>query len=218
MHIQQHIVFDFDGTIADTIDFALNTFNSVAAEFDLPELAEEDRKNVKEKGIREMLNLHKISKLKLTHILLRVKNEMGQSITEMKPIEGMETALRALKELGFSLGILTSNSQENVKEFLAVHNLSDLFDFIYSEKSLFGKSVVIKRMLKQEKIDKNSIIYVGDETRDIEACQKAGIPIIAVTWGLNGKQALNDAKPDRIAEKPGELLDFAGEMLTSHNR
>lgn len=213
MATQQHIVFDFDGTIADTIDFALNTFNTVAAAFDLPELSEEDRRSVKEKGIKEMLNFHKISKLKLTQIMLRIKKEMGRSITQMKPIDGMEVALKEMKSSGFKLGILTSNSKENVNEFLAVHELSGLFDFIYSEKSLFGKSVVIKRMLTQEKIDINSIVYVGDETRDIEACQKAGIPIIAVTWGLNGKQALANAKPDGIAEEPGELVVFLRGIL-----
>ena len=208
-----HIVFDFDGTIADTIDFALNAFNRVAADFNLPVMGEEDRKAIKEKGFREILKVYKVSKLQLPQIILRVRKEMSHSIAQMNPIAGMAEALQELNAAGYRLGILTSNSPENVGEFLTAHGLADLFDFIYSEKSLFGKSTVIKHLLKQEKIAKNSMVYVGDETRDVEASHKAGIPVIAVTWGLNGKQTLADSKPDRLAERPDELLEFVGEIM-----
>jgi len=46
--------------------------------------------------------------------------------------------------------------------------LDDVFDFIYSGKTLFGKKV-INNLLKQEKLNPKAAIYVGDETRDIAA-------------------------------------------------
>lgn len=54
-------------------------------------------------------------------------------------------------------------------------------------------------------------MYVGDEVRDIEACQKVGIKIAAVTWGLNTKEALERYHPDSLIDKPQQLLDLVNE-------
>ncbi|MBK7733406.1 MAG: HAD hydrolase-like protein [Bacteroidales bacterium] len=45
-------------------------------------------------------------------------------------------------------------------------------------------------MMIREQLHAERIVYVGDETRDIEACQAAGIPVIAVSWGLNRRELL----------------------------
>jgi phosphoglycolate phosphatase len=49
------------------------------------------------------------------------------------------------------------------------------------------------------------VIYVGDETRDVEACKKVGIKIIGVTWGLHTPKALKKAGADYIINKPDEF-------------
>ena len=51
----------------------------------------------------------------------------------------------------------------------------------------------------------DEIIYVGDEMRDIEASKKVGIPVIAVSWGLNKREALESFKPDQMAHSPKDL-------------
>jgi phosphoglycolate phosphatase len=89
--------------------------------------------------------------------------------------------------------------------FLDINNLSDLFDFVYSGKSLFGKEKVIRRMLIHENLSADRVVYVGDETRDIEASKHAGIPVVAVSWGLNSRAALASLSPDQIADDPHEL-------------
>ncbi|HEU4679284.1 MAG TPA: HAD hydrolase-like protein, partial [Terrimicrobiaceae bacterium] len=50
------------------------------------------------------------------------------------------------------------------------------------------------------------ILFVGDETRDIEACQKVGVRIVAVTWGYNSRRSLVAMKPDFIFDDPKELV------------
>jgi phosphoglycolate phosphatase-like HAD superfamily hydrolase len=103
------------------------------------------------------------------------------------------------------MGILTSNSVSNVSKFADINNLSGLFDFIYSGRSLFGKEKVIRRMLIHENLSVDRVIYVGDETRDIEASKKAGIPVVAVSWGLHRREVLAAMSPDQIADDPEEL-------------
>jgi HAD-hyrolase-like len=52
------------------------------------------------------------------------------------------------------------------------------------------------------------ILFVGDETRDIEACQKVGIRIAAVTWGYNSRRSLVAMKPDFVFDDPQELVSL----------
>ncbi len=51
------------------------------------------------------------------------------------------------------------------------------------------------------------MLFVGDETRDVEAAHKAGIPIAAVTWGYNSRRSLDGMKPGRIYDRPADLLE-----------
>lgn len=78
--------------------------------------------------------------------------------------------------------------------------------FVYSGQNIFGKDKVINRLLKEQEINKALAVYIGDETRDVEAAQKLGMKVIAVTWGFNSKKVLQTLNPDAIVEKPQDLI------------
>lgn len=212
----KYIIFDFDGTIADTIDLAMHIFNKVAKEFNCEPIKEKDRDLIRSKRPQELLKSFGVTRLQLTSIILRIRKEMSYAIPNMKIVTGINNALREINNSEFRLGILTSNSKDNVKAFLENNDLIDIFDFIYSEKNFFGKKKIINRMLNHEQISKKNVIYVGDETRDIEASKKAGIPVIAVTWGLNDREILAMAQPDQIVDSPDDLLACIKQILNDH--
>ena len=80
------------------------------------------------------------------------------------------------------------------------------FDFIYSGVTIFGKTTIINNALKQNNLSSQQVIYVGDETRDIEASKKANIKVIAVAWGFNSHEVLAKQNPDFLIHQPMELL------------
>ncbi len=207
MSDSNYIIFDFDGTIADTLDMALVIYNRIAPEYNTIHAGEKERELIRTKKPQELLKTYGISSLKLLTMLLRIRKELKRHISEVKPVSGMEAALREIRNAGYKLGILTSNSLENVREFLEINNLSSLFDFIHSGKSLLGKEKVIRKLLIHEQLSSDRVVYVGDETRDIEACRAAKIPVIAVSWGLNSRDLLASHSPDQIADKPEELIE-----------
>ena len=81
-----------------------------------------------------------------------------------------------------------------------------MFDFIYSGVTIFGKTTIINNVLRQKHFQPESVIYVGDETRDIESAKKANIKVIAVSWGFNSPEALSKQNPDFLIHHPHELL------------
>lgn len=201
------IIFDFDGTIADSFEAVLKISNQLAAEFGYPKAQPEDISRLKNLSSREVVRQSKVSPFKLPFLLRRLRCELNREIHRLKPIPGMKSALLMLKQQGNQLGIVTSNSCENVAAFLQAQELSEAFDFIGSGLALFGKGRVIQRILKQNNLNPADVIYVGDETRDIEAARKIGIRVIAVSWGFNSSQVLAAEKPDFLIHEPEELLE-----------
>ncbi|MGM3305849.1 HAD-IA family hydrolase [Anabaena sp. WFMT] len=204
---QKVIIFDFDGTIADTVDALVTIANRLALEFGYIQITPDELALLRNLTSREIIRYSGISVLKIPFLLKKVKGELKNKIKEFHPIPGIPEALIELKNEGYQLGVITSNSQENVTEFLKCNDLDYLFEFIHSGVTIFGKTTIINNVLRQRQIKAQSVIYVGDETRDIEASKKANIKVIAVTWGFNSAEALAKEHPNFLIDHPGELLE-----------
>ena len=204
---QKVIIFDFDGTIADTVDALVTIANRLAVDFGYIQITPEELARLRTFSSREIIKYSGISLFKIPFLLKTIKGELKQKIQELKPIPGIQDTLIELHKEGYRLGIITSNSQENVTAFLRNHELAYLFDFIYSGVTIFGKTTIINNVLKQKQLTTQAVIYVGDETRDIEASKKANIKVIAVAWGFNSPEALAKQNPDFLINHPSELLE-----------
>jgi phosphoglycolate phosphatase len=204
---QKVIIFDFDGTIADTVEALVSIANRLAIEFDYIQITANELTLLRNLTSREIIRYSGVSLLKIPFLVKKVKSELKNKITELEPISGVKEALIELNQQGYSLGVITSNSHENVTEFLKFHNLNYLFEFIYSGVTIFGKTTIINNVLRQKQLKPQTVIYVGDETRDIEAAKKANIKVIAVSWGFNSPEALAKQNPDFLIHHPSELLD-----------
>jgi len=205
---QKVIIFDFDGTIADTVDALVNIANSLAVEFSFAPITPEEFLLLKNLTSREIFKYSGIPLFKIPFLLKKVKKELKNKIPELKPIPGIPEALLELKENGSRLGIITSNSKGNVQEFLKINNLDNFFEFVHTGVTIFGKTTIINNVLKQRQIKTQEVIYVGDETRDIEASKKAQIRICSVTWGFNSEEALTKENPDFLIHHPRELVEL----------
>ncbi|MBI1242792.1 HAD-IA family hydrolase [Umezakia ovalisporum] len=204
---QKVIIFDFDGTIADTVDALVSIANRLALEFGYIQITPDQLALLRNFTSREIIKYSGISLFKIPFLLKKVKGELKHKIREFKPIPGISAALMELQNEGYRLGIITSNSEDNVTDFLKNNELDQLFDFIYSGVTIFGKTTIINNVLRQKQLKTQEVIYVGDETRDIEASKKANIKVIAVTWGFNSPEALAKQNPDFLINQPTELLE-----------
>lgn len=204
---QKVVIFDFDGTIADTVDALISIANRLAKEFGYVQITPEELALLRNLTSREIINYSGISVFKIPFLVKKVKGELKSKIPELKPIPGMKEALINLKNAGHRLGIITSNSKDNVTEFLRINELDNLFEFIYSGITIFGKTTIINNLLKQKQLKPEEVIYVGDETRDIEASKKANIKVVAVSWGFNSPEVLAKQNPNYLIHHPSELLD-----------
>ena len=201
------IIFDFDGTLADTIDILLSITNRLSAEFGFKSATKEELAQLSNLNSWQILQYSGISIFKFPLLIRRLKAELHSEVPNIQLFPGIKEVLLELKQRGFQLGIITSNSRENVWTSLEKNGLQDTFTFIYSG-STFGKHKVINKWLRRENINPEEVVYVGDEIRDIDAAKKTGIKVIAVGWGFNSQEALAAQNPNFLIKSPQELIEI----------
>ncbi len=198
------ILFDFDGTIADTFQISVEITNQLAAEYGYKIVQTNEIAEIRNMPSKEILKRLGISLFKLPFLARRFRQELNKKFYDVHPHKGIKDALIELKKCGHRFGIITSNSQVNVASFLNKNDIN-LFDFTYSGSSIFGKDRTISKCLKDNKITRDDAVYVGDEVRDIDASRKARIKVIAAGWGYNTPDVLLQHKPDALVMQPSEL-------------
>ena len=206
------ILFDFDGTLADTLTAIVKISNSLAEEFGYQPTSTEKLEQIRHLSSREIIKQSGISRFKIPFLLKKVQKGLREDIKSLTPIPGIIDVLNDLKSEGYQLGILTSNSADNVNLFLENNSWVKLFDFVDSGSPILGKEKVIRKFLKKHNLNPADVIYVGDETRDIEAAKKNNIQVVAVSWGFNYKEVLAQYKPDFLIDEPQDLSEVVSNL------
>lgn len=204
------IVFDFDGTLADTYDAFVEIANRLSGEFGYKPVDEKEQETLKHLSAKDLIKQSEISLFKIPFVLKRLKAELNHKIKDLEPIKHIPSCVKELKSQGYTLGIITSNDEENVVSFLSNHKLDQFFDFIYAGSTLFGKHKIIKKLLKEKQLLPHEVMYIGDETRDIHSAKKSRVQCVGVTWGFNSSQALAQQDPDFLINNPYELITILG--------
>ncbi|VXD17826.1 Phosphoglycolate phosphatase [Planktothrix serta PCC 8927] len=204
--MNQIIIFDFDGTLADTLDAVVRITNRLSGEFGYLPTNPETLGQIQNLSSWQIIQQSGISVFKLPFFLKRVLSELHQDVELIHLFPTIPEILRQLQEQNYTLYIITSNSKINVSTILSRYDLVNTFKNIYSGISLFGKYKIINQLLAQEKIEPQQAIYIGDETRDINAAKQSKIKSIAVSWGYNSAEILAQHHPDALIAHPSELI------------
>ncbi len=199
------VIFDFDGTVADTFRAGFEILNELAEEYGYRPLREEDIEGARDFSTRGLMRHLGVSTRKLPAISRQGVKRLRGRIQSIQPLPDVADMLRELVARGFRLGIVTSNSEENVGIFARNHGL-EVFEFVRSSSRLMGKGREIKQAMRAHGFGIGDALYVGDETRDIEACRGIGMRCAAVTWGYNSRRALEEQGPYAMVESPAQLL------------
>jgi len=202
------LIFDFDGTLADTLAFTINSALEISREL---KLKNSEKINIEKFRSMDSVDFFKelhISNLKLLYFLFKYQRKLTVEIENTRTFMNLPEVLKTLKEKGVKIGIVTSNSKKNVKLFLKNNDL-EIFDFIYASPiNYFQKNKTLRAAVEKYGLNKEGVIYVGDEVRDINAAKSAGMNVASVTWGYNFESVLSSYKPNFIINRPEDLLNL----------
>lgn len=200
---KQVIIFDFDGTIADTFPIFAEFVRSEGLD-----ISPEETEGLRNLSMRDVIAKLRIPGWKIPFLTSKFHGYFHDKLANVPLFEGIPDVVRELHGNGCVLGIVTSNSRLNVENLLNRDGIRDCFEIIHSERSLFGKARPLRKIMRRLQVEPQTVWYVGDEVRDVEAARGAGMRSMAVSWGFNSELALRGAHPYRIATSPKDLPDL----------
>jgi len=210
------VVFDFDGTIAETGVAIIDFFNiEIVPHFGCPPLTYDDLDQLRELNIVEKMEYIKIPIIKLPSLIRRSRKKFRHSLTNIGFVDGLDEQFALIQNGGYRLAIISSNRKKNIKDALARHNIS-VFETIFCDKgrSLFVKHKTIKKFLKTKNIPTSQMVYIGDEGRDVTACKRVNVPVLGISWGWDSHKRLrNVAEESEIVDTPSDLFPRIQEIL-----
>jgi phosphoglycolate phosphatase len=196
------IIFDFDGTIVDSFDFVV-TFLAEGA--NKPPLSDRQKRELRNLSMTAIARRLGYSWWRLPLTFIKGRRKMSGSIKQLQPFDGMPAVIARLHAGGHRLFIVSSNSVQNIHDFLRHHGLQAYFSEITGGVGMFGKAGALRRLLKKHRLKTGQAIYIGDELRDVEAAQSINLPVIAVMWGFAKPEDLTALRPTGQARTPAEL-------------
>jgi phosphoglycolate phosphatase-like HAD superfamily hydrolase len=201
------VIFDFDGTVADSFGESLLAYNRLAPRLRLRTVKETEIPMFRRMGAGQLMQALGIPMWKLPRLMIALRADLQDHFHSVRPVPHIAEALRSLHEAGCHLAMVTSNSEDNVRNFLERHGI-ECFDTIVAGTSIFGKATRLRRLVKTAQADRATSIYIGDTVPDVRAAREAGTLAMAVTWGFSDRAPL-------AAEAPDALLDTASDLATT---
>ncbi|GAB0149701.1 HAD family hydrolase [Marichromatium sp. PS1] len=200
------LCFDFDGTLVDSTEAALEALARVGPAFGCDGLDRAAVERLRGLHAREIVQTLGIPAYRVPGFVARMRREMRAGLLATPPVPGWTEALEALAARGLRLGVLSSNASESLAAYLARYPLPHL-DFVVGGAALFGKSRALRRLAARERLRPARMLYVGDELRDLEAARAAGTGFVAVGWGYTDPTRLHAAGAGAPLSSPHELLE-----------
>ena len=215
MENEKWIIFDFDGTISETTDALVMFWNEhLAKKYKLRTLNSDALNDLRDMTAIEKIAYFEIPFYKLPFVVNSARKSFPKHMDNFAVYSGLKTVCEKFIEKGCKLAIVSSNREENIRKYLS-KNKFELFSEIFCDRghSLFVKHKTIKRFLREHDISPENAVYVGDESRDVVACKKAGIEIVSVTWGWDSRDVLELVNSTHLANNSDELYKKIVEIL-----
>jgi phosphoglycolate phosphatase len=210
------VIFDFDGTLGDSLPWFRLVVNGVADKFRFRPVHEHETETLRGMSASELMAHLKIPKWKLPMIAAHVHRLMQRDIHQVPLFEGVDRMLHALSRAGMALAVVSSNSESNIRRVLGP--CAALFGHYACGAAIFGKHERFRTVVRQSGVRPCDVICIGDEIRDYEAATREGLSFGAVTWGYTRPDTLAALSPKFMFTSVNEVLDkLAPDALVPRN-
>ncbi|HST58483.1 MAG TPA: HAD hydrolase-like protein [Longimicrobium sp.] len=198
-------IFDFDGTLADSLGWFMGAMNECADRFGFRRVEPHEMETLRGYDTRQIIAHLRAPAWKMPLIARHMRSRMKADIGGIALFAGVDRLLDALTAAGVRIAIVTSNAEENVRRVLGPRNAARVQHFECGA-SILGKQPRMRKVLRAAGIPAAQAISIGDEIRDLHASRAAGIPFGAVGWGFTTLEALRAQAPDAVFETMDEMI------------
>jgi phosphoglycolate phosphatase len=193
----QLVIFDFDGTLADSFPWFLGVFNTIADRYRFTRVEAHEGAALRGLSARQIIQHLGVPRWKLPLIARHARSLAKRDRAQIVLFAGVDQMLQQLQTAGITLAVVSTNSEETVRHVLGPANAARI-TYYGCGASMFGKRTHFRRILKRSGVRPQDALCIGDEIRDIDAATNEGIPFGAVAWGYTHIDALTAHAPAEV--------------------
>ncbi|GGM24372.1 HAD-IA family hydrolase [Pseudomonas asuensis] len=209
------LVFDWDGTLCDSIGRIVEVMQSAAADLGVPVRSDQSIKSIIGLGLPEAIqtlypemtqkDIERFRQCYSDHFIMREQ--------EPSPFfSGVAEGLAAFRRKGYRLAVATGKSRRGLDRVLAAKGLIDFFDVTRCADETASKPdpLMLNEILAHCDVHPSKALMIGDAPFDLEMARRAQIASVAVSYGAQSIEVLRDYEPTLVIDRFEELRVWLG--------
>lgn len=198
------LVFDWDGTLVDSIGKIVNSLQHASREGIGAEISEQHARSVIGLGLDEAVSaLHpELDKQQHAEDLLRIADAYRQHYIYDNDIpapmfDGVANMLNKLREEGYTLAVATGKSRKGLDHTLKEHDMVDMFSITRTPTEARSKPdpLMLNEIIHETGFSATQTLMIGDSEHDLSMAKNANVASIAVTHGVHNRDTLEKLEP-----------------------
>lgn len=220
----KNLIFDFDGTLADSRKLVVHAMRAGFAKAGLPQPADELTLSIMgiplEIGVKQILPQHLSAadqRDAYDDIVRGFRHYYLSHHEDLELYPNVKATLTALKQSGHRLFVASSKSRDALKEELATLGIINDFEYILSSNDVkYAKPApdAVVSLVRTFDLAKNDTVMIGDASFDLAMGKHAGVFTCAVTWGAQSQAQLKSCKPDVVLDEFSQLAKIDDYITT----
>lgn len=201
MREYQLLIFDWDGTLADSISRIVESMHRATDAFMLPRCTDDQVRGIIGLALPEAVRTlypHMHSDADVMRLRELYGIHYRELDAEPSPLfKGVAESLAAFREQGYQLAVATGKARPGLQRALAGRGWEDYFDFSRCADETASKPdpLMLHEILDQSGVRADRALMVGDSTFDLLMAQRAGMDSVAVSYGAQSLEMLRACNP-----------------------
>lgn len=208
------IIFDFDGTLLDTLKDLMISVNFVLNKYNFPCRSIDEIRRFLGNGVARLIELsipEGVNNPRYEECLVDFRNHYSANMqNNTKSYKGINEVLEKLSRDGYKIGVASNKFDEALKELNKIYFGKYIKVAIGQTEELSKKPApdIVYKVLEELGSTTDKAIYVGDSEVDVETAKNSRLVCVGVTWGFRDKEILKQEGADYIIDKPKQLFDI----------
>jgi len=206
------VVFDFDGTLIDSMKLIYRVFNDALKKRGLPQIELDLLGRMAGRPIAEIMRLKAdVSESTVKEVQQDMfEGYMQYCKTDCQLLPNARSVLEELRSRGIKVGLFTTTPRMPLEVVINRFGLEDYFDIILAKEDVKTKPNPegLERIIREFNIRKEEGLYVGDSPADILAGKAAGVKTIIIPTGISTTEHLKEKNPDSMITDLEQLLTY----------
>ncbi|WP_220494488.1 HAD-IA family hydrolase [Shewanella sp. SG44-6] len=204
------VIFDWDGTLMDTVGKIVSCMQNVAQELMLPIPSEQEVRDVIGLSLPQIMPILFADHQNHQQIIdcYRRHHLASELLTPL--FDGVELLIRNLFDAGYHLAIATGKGRQGLDNVLALTGLGDYFHATRCADDAQSKPhpEMLYSLLAHFDVTADRAIMIGDSIHDLAMANNAGMASIGVSYGAHNESRLNLLNPRAIVDQPCAIRDY----------